>query len=95
MYCNNYIYRKRLKIIINSGIFINIINKITFCELQIIDQLKKNLYGLITTDGSKIFRQKTINKEIKPLPMQIQQHNKHIIFDIIDMANYQIVLEIL
>ena len=40
----------------NLGIFINIISKIILHELQIIDQLKKNFYGFITTNGLKIFR---------------------------------------
>ena len=95
MYCNNYICEKKLKIIINSRIFINIISKIILHELQITDQLKKNSYGLIAANKSKIFKQKIVDKETKLLLMWIQQYNKHIIFNIIDMANHQIVLGIL
>ena len=36
-----------------------------------------------------------MDREIRLLLVQIQQHNKHNIFDIIDMANHQIVLGIL
>ena len=94
MYCNNYICGKKFKIIINLGAFINIINKTIFCKLQITDQLKKNFYGFIAVDRLKIFRQKIINKEIKLLSVRIQQNNKYIIFDIVDMVNHQIVLKI-
>ena len=95
MCCNGYICEKKFRIIIDSKAFINIISKIIFCELQITDQPKKNFYGFITTNESKILKQKTINKKTKLLPMQIQQHNKHIIFDIINITNHQIILKIL
>ena len=94
MCCNNYIYRKKLKIIINSKAFINIISKTVLYELKITNQLKKFFYGFIAIDELKIFKQKTMDKEIKLLLMQIQQYNKHIIFNIIDMVNHQIVLKI-
>ena len=37
LYCDDYVYKKRLKFVIDSRVFINVINKTVFRELEIID----------------------------------------------------------
>ena len=53
----------------NSRASINVINKIIFQELKIINQFETKLYGFIMVDGLKIFQQNTVNQEIKLLKM--------------------------
>ena len=72
LYCDSYICEKRLKFVIDSKASINVISKTAFRELEITDQPKINFYGLIAVDGSRISRQNTVNKKIRPLKVRIQ-----------------------
>ena len=81
---------------IDSGAIENFITKKYIENRKYLTQIKQYLYGLISLNNISLRNnQRQINKKIIFLSVVFQKYHEELIFDVINIINYNIILRIL